>query len=93
MEILLLAVPFIVSGIMFGVKWLSGLYMTNNTVDAKPWLRALLVLFSFLGYIASAQLSGAPIDPNVVTQDVMAFIGTGVLAYLAHAFYNSAFRR
>jgi hypothetical protein len=34
-----------------------------------------------------------PVDPNIVTQDVIAFIGTGVLAYLAHAFYNSAFRR
>ena len=66
--------------------------MTGNGPDARPWLRALLVLFSFLGYVASAQLSGAPIDPNIVTQDV-AFIGTGVLAYLSHAFYNSAFRR
>jgi hypothetical protein len=88
MEILLLAVPFITSCVMFTVKKLAGLYMTNNGPDARPWLRALLVLFSFLGYVATAQLSGVPVDPNVVTQDVIALIGTGVLAYLSHAFYN-----
>jgi hypothetical protein len=46
-----------------------------------------------VGYVATAQLSGVPVEPNIVTQDVIAFIATGVLAYLAHAFYNSAFRR
>lgn len=93
MEILLLAVPFITSTIMFAVKRLSGLYMTNNGPTARPWLRALLVFLSFVGYVATAQLSGVPVDPNIVSQDVVALIGTGVLAYLAHAFYNSAFRR
>jgi hypothetical protein len=38
-------------------------------------------------------LGVAPLDPNIVSQDEMAFIGTGVLAYLAYALYNSAFRR
>jgi hypothetical protein len=32
--------------------------MTDNGVDARPWLRALLILFSFLGYVASALLNG-----------------------------------
>jgi hypothetical protein len=53
----------------------------------------LLVLFSFFGYHADMAISGAPLDPNIVSQDVTAFIATGVLAYLAHAFYNSVFRR
>jgi hypothetical protein len=30
---------------------------------------------------------------NAISDLVRAFIETGVLAYLAHAFYNSAFRR
>jgi hypothetical protein len=30
MELLLLAVPFITSIILFGVKWLAGFYMTDN---------------------------------------------------------------
>jgi hypothetical protein len=93
MEILLLAVPFITSTIMFAIKKLAGLYMTDNGPSARPWLRAMLVFLSLVGYVAAAQLSGVPVDPNIVTQDVMAFMATGVLAYLAHAFYNSAFRR
>jgi hypothetical protein len=31
-------------------------------------------------------------DPSVVSQDLLAFVGTGVLAYFARAFYNSACR-
>jgi hypothetical protein len=61
--------------------------------DARPWLRAILILFSFFGYLADTALNGTLLDPNIVSQDVLALMGTGVLAYLAHAFYNSMFRR
>jgi hypothetical protein len=93
MELMLLAVPFITSALMFVIKWLVGLAMTDNGPTTTPWLRALLVMFSLLGYVGTAALNGTPVDPNIVSQDVTLFIGTGVLAYLAHAFYNSAFRR
>jgi hypothetical protein len=93
MDLMLLAVPFITSALMFVVKWLSGLYMTDNGLATRPWLRFALISFSLIGSIATAQLNRMPIDPNVVSQDVVMLIQTGVLAYLAHAFYNSAFRR
>ena len=67
--------------------------MTDNGPAARPWLRALLLLFSLVGTIAAAQLSGTPSGPNVVSADVLAIVQTGVVAYLAHAFYTSAFRR
>jgi hypothetical protein len=92
MELALLAVPFITTAIMFIVKKLAGLYMTDNGPTARPWLRVFLVVISFFGYVATSQLNNTPIDPNIVSQDVTMLLSTGVLAYLAHAFYNSAFR-
>jgi hypothetical protein len=92
MELALLAVPFITSAVMFIIKKLAGLYMTDNGPSARPWLRVFLVLLSLFGYVATAQLNNVPIDPNIVSNDVTMLLGTGVLAYLAHAFYNSAFR-
>lgn len=93
MELALLAVPFITSAVMFVIKWLAGLYMTDNGPVARPWLRTFLVLISFFGYVATSQLNNTPIDVNIVSQDITMLLSTGVLAYLAHAFYNSAFRR
>jgi hypothetical protein len=93
MELTLLAVPFITTAVMFIVKKLAGLYMTDNGPATRPVLRTFLVLLSLFGYVATAQLNNTPIDPNIVSQDVTMLLSTGVLAYLAHAFYNSAFRR
>ena len=93
MELLLLTVPFITSIIMFGVKALAGLYMTDNSSEPRPFLRSVLVTFSLGGYIATQTLAGQEIDPNRVSEFVQMFFATGVLAYLSHAFYNSAFRR
>lgn len=90
---LLILVPFITSAIMFGVKRLAGLAMTNNGEKTKPYLRSLLVLFSLGGVVAAGFLSGQEIDPNAVSELVVAFLETGVVAYLAHAFYNSLFRK
>jgi hypothetical protein len=71
---------------------LGGLAMTNNGSEQSTWLRAILILVSLIGVVAAALLNGMPVDPNVVSNDVTLFIQTGVLAYFAHAFYNSAFR-
>jgi hypothetical protein len=39
----------------------------GNGPDARPWMRALLVLFSFISYAATAALNDTPIDPNAIT--------------------------
>jgi hypothetical protein len=88
-----LATPFITSGVMFVVKWLVGLAMTDNGDATKWWLRALLVVLSLLGYVADSALNGTPVDPNIVSSDVVMFVSTGALAYLAHAFYSTLFRQ
>ena len=93
MELLLLLVPFITSIIMFAVKALAGLAMTDNDGKPKVFLRSVLVIFSLGGYIATQTLAGQDVDPNRVSELVEVFLSTGVLAYLSHAFYNSAFRR
>ena len=93
MNLLLLAVPFITSVIMFGVKWLAGLNATDNGAQPRPFLRTMLVVVSLGGVIATSTLNGTPVDPNVVSQDLIAILETGVLAFFAHAFYNSVFRR
>jgi hypothetical protein len=93
MDSLLLLVPFITSAIMFGVKALAGLYLVGNGETEKPWLRAILIGVSLLGVVATNFLNGTPVDPQQVSSLVTAFIQTGVLAYFAHAFYNSAFKQ
>ena len=93
MDLLLLALPFITSVIMFGVKWLAGLAMTDNGGQPRVFLRSMLIAFSLGGYIATQTLSGDPVDPNHVSDLVTMFLSTGVLAYLSHAFFNSAFKR
>ncbi len=66
---------------------------TGNGATAKPWLRAVLLGISLAAYIATQIVNGTSVDPNVVSTDLQAIVATGVLAYFAHAFYNSAFRR
>jgi hypothetical protein len=60
---------------------------------ARPWLRALLILVSLFGVVATNATAGTPVDPNAVSDLIRGFFETGVLAYFSHAFYNSAFRR
>jgi hypothetical protein len=43
--------------------------------------------------VATSALTGAPPDANVVTDLLMIVGETIVNSYLAHAIYNSAFRR
>lgn len=93
MDFVLLAVPFITSTIMFGVKALAGLAMTDNGGTPRVFLRTVLVIFSLGGYIATKILAGEDVEVDRVSQLVEMFFSTGVLSYLSHAFYNSAFRR
>lgn len=93
MEILLLTVPFLTSALMFGVKKLAGLAMIGNGTKPRVFLRATLVLLSLGGVMASAGLTGNEIDPNAVSDLIVTFFETGIVAYLSHAFYNSRFRR
>jgi hypothetical protein len=57
------------------------------------WLRAILADGSFCGVVSTQFLSSSPVDPNVVSADVPAFIATRKLAFFAHAFYNLPLRR
>ncbi|MEA2988785.1 MAG: hypothetical protein QOG83_1496 [Alphaproteobacteria bacterium] len=41
----------------------------------------------------SYAVNGRPIDPTIISEDLVAILETGVLAYVSHAIYNSAFRR
>jgi hypothetical protein len=88
MEIAYLLVPFVTSGILQGVKWLAGLYLSQNGPAERVWLRTLLIIFSFFGMVASSLLNGTPLDANTVTDDVRAVLGTLIAAYLSHAFYK-----
>jgi hypothetical protein len=49
MDILILAVPPVVTAIMFGVKKLAGLAMFANGAAAHPFFRFALILLSLLG--------------------------------------------
>jgi hypothetical protein len=93
MSILLLAVPFITSAIMFAIKWLAGFYAVGNGPDAKPVLRSLLLVLSLIGVLTTSIVNGTPVDPNTVSDLVTALLATLGTAYFAHAFYNSAFKR
>jgi hypothetical protein len=89
---MLLAVPFLSNVVMFAAKWLAGLNLTNNDSSQTTYLRALLVLVSLCGVVATSLLSGTQLDISVVTQDVTLLIQTGVLAFLGHAVYTAIFR-
>ena len=88
MEIIYLLVPFITSGILQGVKWFAGLYSPQNGAAGRVWLRPLLVMFSFLGVVATSVLKGTPIDTNSVTDDVTLILSTIATALLSHWFYK-----
>ena len=88
MQIVYLVVPFIVSGILQGVKALAGLYSSQNGPAERVWLRTLLVMFSFFGIVATSVLNGIPIDTNTVTDDVTLILSTIATALLSHWFYK-----
>lgn len=47
------------------------LFSSWQSRAARPWLLAILILFSFFGYLADTALNGTPLDPNIVSQDVL----------------------
>jgi len=95
MELLVLALPFLTSSLMFAYKRLAGLRMFLNGAEAHPWLRALLIGTSLIGVFATALLNGAQPDVTTVQgllESFMVVIGTGLNAYLSHVFYQTLAR-
>ena len=72
----ILAVPFATTCVMFAVKKLGGYKAMGNGPEAKPWLRAILVVLALIGTISTAQINGTPVDPNTVSDLIMTFIET-----------------
>ena len=86
---LLLAVPFVTSLLMQGVKLLAGMKWAENGVRSTPWLRFALIVLSLLGVVAAGVVSGHEVDPNQVTDLVATALETLVSAYISHAIYRS----
>jgi hypothetical protein len=89
MELLFLALPFVTSSLMFFYKKVATLSMFDNGAAARPWLRALLILTSVAGVVATALLNGQPLNPDSISTLVQLLFGTAANAYLSHAFYRS----
>jgi hypothetical protein len=67
MDFTVLAVPVVVTGFMFVVRFLAGLEMFANGASVKPFLRFALVLFSLVGIASSSILTGEPVSPDGVS--------------------------
>jgi hypothetical protein len=87
MELLILAVPFLTTAIMFGVKWLANLAMFANGAVHKPWLRFVLVLLSLIGVVSSSLITGAEINPDSISNLVLIGVQALLSAGASHVFY------
>jgi hypothetical protein len=87
MDFIVLAVPAVVTAIMFGVKQLAGLAMFANGASAHPFLRFALVLFSLLGIVSTSLVTGNGIDADSVTALVRIALETTVSAAASHYIY------
>ena len=88
MDFITVAVPFVTTAIMFGVKQLAGLHMFQNGASAKPFLRFALVLFSLLGIVSTSMLSGQPIDPDSISSLAIVAVETVLSALGSHFIYK-----
>jgi hypothetical protein len=89
MEFIVLLVPIVATGVMFGVKKLAGLYSVGNGSKYHVPLRMILIVLSLLGTVATGTLNGTEIDVDSISSMVLAFMQTGVSAYLSHTFYRA----
>jgi hypothetical protein len=87
MEVLLLALPVLTSAVMFAFKKIATLAMFANGAEARPWLRALLIVTSLFGVGSTALLNGTPVNADSVSYLLQLLVGTGINAFMAHAFY------
>lgn len=79
--IILAISPFVLNIIMGVVKWLSPLETTASK-------RVVLALFSLAGVIATSAMTGAPVDPNLVSNILMTLVEAFVAFVLAHGSYT-----
>ena len=79
--ILLALSPFVLNIVMGVVKWLSPLETTASK-------RVVLALFSLAGVIATSAMTGAPVDPNLVSNILMVLVEAFVAFVLAHGSYT-----
>lgn len=86
---MVLAVPPIVTAVMFGVKRLAGLAMFANGASAHPFLRFALIIFTLIGIGSTSLLTGNSIDPDSVTSWVVLAIETAVSAFGSHWIYRA----
>jgi hypothetical protein len=89
MDFIVLAVPAVVTAIMFGVKKLAGLAAFANGASAHPFLRFTLVLFSLLGIVSTSLVTGNGIDPDSLTALVRIAFETTVSAAASHWIYTA----
>lgn len=89
MELITLAVPFVTTLVMSFIKLLAGMNIVGNPGRTHPMLRATLIVFSALGVVATAWLTGNAVDPNNISELVKALIETLVTAYLSHSVYKA----
>ena len=79
--IILAISPFVLNMVMGVVKWLSPLETTASK-------RVVLALFSLAGVIATSAMTGAPVDPNLVSNIRMVLVEAFVAFVLAHGSYT-----
>ncbi|MDR6305910.1 hypothetical protein GGQ85_003636 [Nitrobacter vulgaris] len=79
--ILLALSPFALNMVMGVVKWLSPLETTASK-------RVVLALFSLAGVIATSAMTGAPVDPNLVSNILTVLVEAFVAFVLAHGSYT-----
>jgi hypothetical protein len=79
--ILLAPSPFALNMVMSVVKWLSPLETTASK-------RVVLALFSPAGVISTSAMTGAPVDPNPVSNILMTLAEAFVAFVLAHGSYT-----
>lgn len=88
MELIVFAVPPIVTVVMFTAKKLAGLAMFANGASARPFLRFALVLFSLLGIVSTSLITGNSIDADSVSSLVRVALETGISAFGSHWIYQ-----
>lgn len=87
MEMIIFAVPPVVTAIMFVAKKLAGFSRFANGASARPFLRFTLVLFSLIGIASTSIITGEPINADSVTSLAKIALETAVSAYGSHWLY------
>src|SRR5690349_7016235 len=87
MDLIVFAVPPVVTGIMFVFKKIAGLNWFVNGASARPWLRVLLVVLSLIGMLSTSLVTGSEINVDSVAALVKLGVMTVLSAYGSHWLY------